>query len=60
MNAAAPWYACEQPERPTDPLVVWHYTDCQACRLKVELLDRLYPDDPHIKWLILCVAGEAP
>lgn len=33
-----PWYACSEPERPTDPYVVWHYDDCPACRIKAQVV----------------------
>lgn len=29
------WWACAEPERPTDPLVVWH-VNCGPCYLKAE------------------------
>lgn len=80
------WYACSEPERPTDPYVVWHYATggvgwvslppghivppptafalpfgtpgvCGGCALKIEVVRRLYPDDPHIGWLIGKITG---
>jgi hypothetical protein len=52
MNA--PWFACEEPERPTDAAVLWHYAygdDCRGCRLKAEMVLRQWPDDTHVQWL---------
>jgi hypothetical protein len=46
-----PWFACEQPERPTNAAVMWHYEDCLGCDIKADMLSRLYPDDPHVAWL---------
>lgn len=49
------WMACEQPERPPDPLVVWHYICdgdvCRGCSLKAGVQLRRFPDDPHVRWL---------
>lgn len=48
------WYACEEPERPTDGLVVWHCgagDDCTGCRVKAEAKLREFPDDSHVQWL---------
>lgn len=45
------WFACEQPERPTDPFVMFHYDGCRACRLVVDMLVRMHPDDSHVAWL---------
>jgi hypothetical protein len=46
-----PWFACDEPERPTDAHVLWHYRDCMGCLLKAQMLAHLYPDDPHVAWL---------
>ena len=46
-----PWFACEEPERPTDASVRWHYEGCKACRIKADALEWHYPDDPHVQWL---------
>ncbi len=50
------WYACEQPERPTDPYVIWHYREpektCRGCQFKAMLVLRQYPDDPHVDVLV--------
>lgn len=45
------WYACAEPERPTDAAVLWHYEGCLACALKADALEWQYPDDPHVQWL---------
>lgn len=45
------WWACEEPERPTDPYVRWHYRDCLGCRVKGQALAMQHPDDPHVAWL---------
>jgi hypothetical protein len=52
--SAESWFACEEPERPTDPYVLWHYAvgdDCAGCRLKAKLLLIQRPDDTHVQWL---------
>lgn len=83
------WFACEHPERPTDPWVLWHYaghlsdlppwpTDlptaprdtvagladgasgCLGCQVKAQALAAMYPDDPHVAWLLTAVGAEAP
>lgn len=46
------WYACEQLERPPDPSVAWHYDGCDLCLKKAQHQARLFPDDPHVAWLI--------
>jgi hypothetical protein len=46
------WFACEQPERPPDAKVVWHYCCCAPCRVKAEAQARRFPDDPHVAWLV--------
>jgi len=46
------WFACEEPERPTDVWVRWHYVDCAACRIKADALQRLHPDDSNVAWLV--------
>ncbi len=46
------WVACQQPERPPDAFVVWHYEGCDRCRFKAEIQVRLFPDDPHVCWLL--------
>lgn len=46
------WYACEFPERPTDPLVMWHYeTPCRACQIAVLALLSRHPEDSHVLWI---------
>lgn len=52
---SAQWYACEQPERPTDAFVVWHYGICRGCEFKADVLAHLHPDDPHVAWLVRMV-----
>lgn len=46
------WFACHYPERPTDPLVRWHYRHCTPCWIKAQALAYQHPDDPHIAWLV--------
>ena len=48
---AALWFACTEPERPTDAYVVWHYEGCIGCDIKTDMLVALHPDDPHVAWL---------
>lgn len=60
MSAA--WFACEEPERPTDPYVVWHYgfnlgSWCLACHVKADALARQHPDDGSVAWLVEAVGG---
>jgi hypothetical protein len=38
-----PWYACDEPERPTDPYVLWHYDDCEACLIKARAVSIMHP-----------------
>lgn len=45
------WWACEHVERPPDPYVVWHYANCQPCRIKAQALAATFPDDEHVAWL---------
>lgn len=54
---AAHWFACEEPERPTDAWVMWHYHECVACQMKAEMMAVLYPDDTHIGWLNRVMQG---
>lgn len=37
------WWRCDEPERPTDPMVRWHYDGCRNCRFAVQMLE-LDPD----------------
>ena len=48
---SALWFACTEPERPTDPFVTWHYEECVGCRVKAAALASMYPDDSHVRWL---------
>ena len=47
------WFPCENPERPTDANVLWHYDgrDCLGCRVTAKALKLRDPDDPHVDWL---------
>jgi hypothetical protein len=45
------WFACDEPERPTDPWVQWHYGLCTGCRVKSEALALQHPDDEHVNWV---------
>lgn len=54
------WYACTEPERPTDAFVMWHYHDCMACRIKASALAWQYPDDPHVQWLDKIMGDDLP
>jgi hypothetical protein len=50
------WYACEFPEKPTDPYVRWHYgTGCTGCRIKLDAVCKLNPD-LELDWLVNLVA----
>lgn len=49
---SAPWFACEQTERPPDMWVEWHYEDCDQCRFKASVQVQRFPDDPHVAWLV--------
>lgn len=42
------WYACEEPERPTDAHVRWHYDGCRPCAVKADALRSQYPEDEHV------------
>ena len=51
------WFACSEPERPTDALVIWHYlpddgAPCRGCQIKAEMIARTHPDALGIEWLI--------
>ena len=53
------WFACDEPERPTDGSVRWHYAfegPCVGCQVKASALAQMYPDDPHVVWLVGMVA----
>ncbi len=56
------WYACSEPERPTDAFVLWHYAgggvDCTGCRVKADLLLRQYPEDTHVQWVVSMIGRE--
>lgn len=52
------WWACAEPEKPTDMNVVWHYHDCLACRLKASVQQVLHPNDPHVAWLVRMMTAE--
>lgn len=58
-----PWHACEQPERPPDGAVFWHYRVggriCKGCAFKAAVQQHRYPDDPHVRWLVGMV-GPSP
>jgi hypothetical protein len=45
------WHACDHPERPPDPYVMWHCDPCRGCRVAAAALLMRYPDDPHVQWL---------
>lgn len=49
------WFACAEPERPTDAFVMWHYRGCRACSIKVDVLSAMYPADTHVAWLSAAV-----
>lgn len=55
------WFACSEPERPTDPYVIWHYaTDeghCAPCLLKHEAVMRMSGLDTDT-WLRRAILGE--
>lgn len=51
------WFACEYPERPTDPYVRWHYSECLMCAIRADVLARVYPDDSHVAWLVATING---
>lgn len=44
------WFACAEPERPTDPMVRWH-ADCAGCLARAAALAWSYPDDSHVQHL---------
>jgi hypothetical protein len=46
------WVACAEPERPVDAYVLWHYEGCNACLLKAQMQQRLYPDGLGVDWLV--------
>ncbi len=51
-KARVPWYACEFPELPPDSLVMWHWRDCWACRIKADVVMLQHPDDQTV-WRVL-------
>lgn len=58
------WFACEHPERPPDPYVLWHYAPTKDIwyrggKVAAEALSRRYADDSHVTWLAGRVAGTA-
>lgn len=55
----SPWYACAEPERPTDPDVLWHYEDCTGCRVKAAALAMQHPDNSHVTWLNDLIRGRS-
>lgn len=59
MSGAGEWFACENPERPTDPYVRWHYRECTGCRVKAEALSHMHPSNTHVAWLVGLMAGNA-
>lgn len=50
------WFACEQPERPPDAYVMWHYGE-ECCHLKAEVQGRRFPDDPNVARLVSLWGG---
>ena len=56
------WYACEQPERPPDPYVLWHYDDprtgpCAGCAFKAHVQSMRFPESTHVEWLVGAVGA---
>jgi hypothetical protein len=46
------WYACSEPERATDPWVVWHRGECRGCAVKAEaVLHQIIADPDEHGWL---------
>lgn len=42
------WYPCEHPERPNDPFIVWHESECVGCHIAAVATVRRHPDDPIV------------
>ena len=57
------WYACEHPEKPTDPMVLWHYDrgakPCRGCQIAADALLRRNPDNSHVQWLVGRLGGQS-
>jgi hypothetical protein len=60
------WAACDEPERPPDAWVVWHYAaamptgePCRGCAFKAQIQLRRFPDDPKVGWLVGMIGGAA-
>jgi hypothetical protein len=57
VKAGRYWYPCEQPERPNDPLIIWHSWGCQLChnraRMTEAMLIREGVDDDDIQLRLL-------
>lgn len=46
------WWACEEPERATDGLIMWHHEDCRGCAIKAEaVLHQIISDPDEHGWL---------
>lgn len=48
------WFACSEPERPTDAYVIWHYGDdgpCRGCQIKLAMVAHHHPDADGVAWL---------
>lgn len=43
------WYACENPERPNDPHIMWHYEPCHGCHVAALAALRRWPDDLTVR-----------
>lgn len=59
-RAAPGWFACEQPEKATDPFVTWHYHTCESCKARAMALEAAHPDDPHVAWLVKTMGMNHP
>lgn len=46
------WVACEEPERPPDAFVRWHYNACRGCLIKAQAQQQRFPDDIHVRHLV--------
>lgn len=46
------WYPCENPERPNDAAMRWHYRDCRSCHVAAIATQRRHPDDHSVAWVV--------
>lgn len=51
------WYPCENPERPNDPLIVWHEDPCHGCHVAALATLRRWPDDPTVRRIMPNIAA---